>query len=83
MIVRLNQTLTGPLDEVEMDIQQPTVLDPVEQVEDVVVSQDHPQKILKIGTRLDPHHWAKLITFLRDHPSIFTWSVHDLIGIEP
>ena len=66
-----------------MDIQRPTVLEPIELVEDVVVSKDHPQKILKIDTRLDPHHWTKLITFLRNRLLIFAWSVHDLVKIDP
>ena len=66
-----------------MDIQWPTVLEPVEQVEDVVISEDHPQKILKIGTRLEPCHRAELIAFLRARLTIFAWSVHDLVGINP
>ena len=55
----------APLDEDEMDIQRPTVLEPFEQVEDVVISEDHPQKILEIGTKLEPRHQAELIAFLQ------------------
>ena len=61
----------GPLDEDEMDVQRPTVLEPVEQVEDVVISEEHPQKILKIGTELEPRRRAELIAFLRARLSIF------------
>ena len=61
----------GPLNEDEMDIQRPTILEPVEQVEDVVVCKEHPQKILKIGTKLEPRYRAELIAFLQARLLIF------------
>ena len=61
----------GPLDEDEIDIQRPIVLEPVKQVEDVVISEEHPQKILNIGTKLELRHRAELIAFLRARLSIF------------
>ena len=48
----------------ELDIERPLVLEPDKQIEEVAVSPYHPQRIVKIGTKLDPRRRVELISFL-------------------
>ncbi|KAM2447497.1 hypothetical protein PS1_017825 [Malus domestica] len=56
---------------------------PAEELENVSISKDHPDRMVKIGTTLSPPLRLSLISFLQENAEVFTWSYKDMPGISP
>jgi hypothetical protein len=42
-----------------------------------------PDKVVRVGSQLDPIMKKKLVSFLQDNHNVFTWSHEDMPGISP
>ncbi|KAM2236788.1 hypothetical protein ACFX1S_012219 [Malus domestica] len=56
---------------------------PVEELENVSISKDHPDRMVKIGTTLSRPIRLLLIFFLQENAEVFAWSYKDMPGISP
>ncbi|KAM1221868.1 hypothetical protein ACFX2J_009467 [Malus domestica] len=56
---------------------------PAEELENVSISKDHPDRMVKIGTTLSPPLRLSLISFLQENAEVFAWSYKDMSGISP
>ncbi|CAL9019522.1 unnamed protein product, partial [Prunus brigantina] len=56
---------------------------PAEELETVVLNEEHPDRCVKIGTALGPDLREQFIGFLRHHAEVFAWSYDDMPGISP
>ncbi|XP_068314926.1 uncharacterized protein [Pyrus communis] len=56
---------------------------PAEELENVSISKDYPDRIVKIGTILSPPIRLALISFLQENTEVFAWSYEDMPGIYP
>ncbi|XP_040374696.1 uncharacterized protein LOC121052853 [Rosa chinensis] len=76
---------TNPLTDKYEDLRDDTDSDErpsaVEDIEEVVLSEQFPDRTVKIGTRLSPVVREGLISFLRSNTSAFAWSYEDMPGI--
>ncbi|CAL8991188.1 unnamed protein product [Prunus brigantina] len=52
-------------------------------LETIVISDDHPDQPVRIGTNLAPPDRTRLLDFLRDNSDCFAWSNADVLGIDP
>ena len=57
--------------------------EPAEKLEEVLVSKDDPNKVVKIGSGLGEATRGELIRCLQSHADIFAWSREDMPGIDP
>ncbi|XP_024195604.1 uncharacterized protein LOC112198711 [Rosa chinensis] len=74
----LTNRYEDPRDDTDSDKERPGA---VEDIEEVVLSEQFPDRIVKIGTKLAPTIRENLITFLRSNASAFAWSYEDMTGI--
>ena len=58
-------------------------INPLEDLEEVPIDTDHPERTVKIGTHLEPTVRDQLIKFLQEHKATFAWSTDDMIGVDP
>lgn len=58
-------------------------LDVLEDLEEILLYIDHLERVVKIGTRMDPQIRSKLLELLKQRQSTFAWSVDDMVGISP
>ncbi|KAM2098016.1 hypothetical protein ACFX1R_021478 [Malus domestica] len=56
---------------------------PAEELENVSISKDHQDRMVKIGTTLSPPLRLSLISFLQENAEVFAWSYKDMPGISP
>ncbi|KAM1431158.1 hypothetical protein ACFX2I_047142 [Malus domestica] len=56
---------------------------PAEELENVSISKDYPDRMVKIGTTLSPFIRLALISFLQENTEVFAWSYMDMPGISP
>ncbi|CAL9013591.1 unnamed protein product, partial [Prunus brigantina] len=56
---------------------------PAEELETVVLNEEHPDRCVKIGTSLGSDLREQFIGFLRHHAEVFAWSYDDMPGISP
>ncbi|KAM2252312.1 hypothetical protein ACFX1S_006841 [Malus domestica] len=56
---------------------------PAEELENVSISKDCPDRMVKIGTTLSPLIRLALISFLQENNEVFTWSYEDMPSISP
>ncbi|CAL8998086.1 unnamed protein product, partial [Prunus brigantina] len=64
--------------------ESPTPLaQPAEELETIVLNEEHPDRCVMIGTALDPNLRGLFIDFLRQHAEVFAWSYDDMPGISP
>ncbi|KAM1776045.1 hypothetical protein ACFX15_042039 [Malus domestica] len=56
---------------------------PAEELKNVSMSKDHPNRMVKIGTTLSPLFRLSLISFLQENADVFAWSYKDMPGISP
>ncbi|KAM1254428.1 hypothetical protein ACFX13_029395 [Malus domestica] len=54
-----------------------------EELENVSISKDYPDRMVKIGTTLSPPIRLALISFLQENTKVFAWSYEDMLGISP
>ncbi|KAM2724191.1 hypothetical protein EV1_027047 [Malus domestica] len=91
-----NQVVKTSLDEANLDLpdsnSQPDdprddsftqQAQPAEELENVSISKDHPDRMVKIGTTLSPPLRLSLISFLQENAEVFAWSYKDMPGISP
>lgn len=58
-----------------------TLVEPSEELEDVQLDDECPEKTTKIGTKLHLQIKQTLIHFLKNNKDIFAWSHGDMLGI--
>ncbi|CAL9017856.1 unnamed protein product, partial [Prunus brigantina] len=73
---------SGPIDDPREETPTP-LAQPAEELETVVLNEEHPDRCVKIGTALDPKLRELFIDFLRQHAEVFAWSYDDMPGISP
>ncbi|KAM2829585.1 hypothetical protein PS2_035235 [Malus domestica] len=56
---------------------------PAEELENVFISKDYPDRMVKISTTLSPPIRLALIPFLQENTEVFAWSYEDMSGISP
>ena len=56
---------------------------PNETTVDVPIDDSDPEKVLKIGSQLDPVRAKELTDFLKDNLDVFAWTHADMCGISP
>ncbi|KAM1277891.1 hypothetical protein ACFX2J_029974 [Malus domestica] len=56
---------------------------PTEELENVSISKDYPDRMVKIGTTLSPPIRLALISFLQKNIEVFAWSYEGMPGISP
>ncbi|KAM1120871.1 hypothetical protein ACFX19_002664 [Malus domestica] len=56
---------------------------PAEELENVSISKDYLDRMVKIGTILSPPIRLALISFLQENTEVFAWSYEDMPGISP
>ncbi|CAL9031318.1 unnamed protein product, partial [Prunus brigantina] len=71
-----------PIDDPREETPTP-LAQPAEELETVVLNEEHPDRCVKIGTGLDPNLRELFIDFLRHHAEVFAWSYDDMPGISP
>ncbi|KAL5546086.1 hypothetical protein UlMin_005773 [Ulmus minor] len=83
-------TIEVKIDEVkkfdELDPREPVAEqhgEPVEELTEVPLFDDEPEKTCKIGSALTGKFKEDLVTFLREHRDVFAWSHEDMHGIDP
>ena len=59
------------------------VAEPTEVLENVLLQEDDPKKITRIGTSMKEKARKDLIQFLRKSIDVFTWSHDYMLGIDP
>ncbi|XP_040361830.1 uncharacterized protein LOC121049226 [Rosa chinensis] len=74
----LTDRYEDPRNDTDSDKERPSA---VEDIEEVVLSEQFPDRTVKVGTRLSPVIREKLISFLRSNASAFSWSYEDMPGI--
>ncbi|CAL9000917.1 unnamed protein product, partial [Prunus brigantina] len=73
---------SGPIDDPREETPTP-LAQPAEELETVVLNEEHPDRCVMIGTALDPNLRGLFIDFLRQHAEVFAWSYDDMPGISP
>ena len=58
-------------------------IDALEDLEEVQIDPDHPDRAVKIGTYMGPEVRNQLIKFLQAHKTPFAWSTDDMVGVDP
>ncbi|KAM1456696.1 hypothetical protein ACFX13_034799 [Malus domestica] len=56
---------------------------PAEELENVSISKDYLDRMVKIGTTLSPPIWLTLISFLQENTEVFARSYEEMPGISP
>ncbi|XP_034202236.1 uncharacterized protein LOC117617090 [Prunus dulcis] len=73
---------TGPVDDPRDE--SPTIhTHPAEELETITLSDEQPDRQVRIGTRLTANLRTQFIEFLRHHSEVFAWSYEDMPGIAP
>jgi hypothetical protein len=70
-----NQTMT-------IEEQKP-LFEPSEELNTVILDEEHPEKSTRIGVNLSPQIRELIVHFLKDNKDIFAWSHEDMPGIDP
>ncbi|XP_034218177.1 uncharacterized protein LOC117629710 [Prunus dulcis] len=73
---------TGPVDD-PRDESPPPHTQPAEELETITLSDEQPDRQVRIGTRLTANLRTQFIDFLRHHSEVFAWSYEDMPGIAP
>ena len=58
-------------------------IDALEDLEEVQIDPDHPNRAVKIGTYLELEVRNQLIKFLQAHKTTFAWSTDDMVSVDP
>ncbi|XP_062020938.1 uncharacterized protein LOC133737390 [Rosa rugosa] len=74
----LTDRYEDPRDDADSDEERPGA---VEDIEEVLLSEQFPDRTVKIGTKLDPVIKEDLISFLHSNASAFAWSYEDMPDI--
>ena len=63
--------------------EQRTVVESVEELEEVILDDAQPERMTRVGTLASPPIRQALMTFLRENQDVFAWSHEDMPGIDP
>ena len=63
--------------------EQRTFVEPVEELEEVILDESRPGRTTRTGTLASPTVRQDLANFLRMNRDIFAWSHEDMLGINP
>jgi hypothetical protein len=67
-----------------MIIEEPkTLVEPSEELNTIILDEEHPKKSTRIGVNLSPQIRESIIHFLKDNKDIFAWSHEDMPSIDP
>ena len=55
----------------------------VEDIVQIVLDPELPDRLVGIGSLLEPELWEDLVRFLRQNQNVFAWSHEDMPGIDP
>ena len=58
-------------------------IDALEDLKEIQVDSDHHDRVVKIGTYMEPEVRNELIEFLKGHKITFAWSTDEIIGVDP
>ena len=56
---------------------------PVEDLDEVLLDEEDPTRVIKVGKELKVEIKARLVEFLKKNQDIFAWSHKDMVGISP
>ena len=73
---------SGP-DELDPRVQEERSIEPIEEVEEVVLDTSTPDRKIKVGGSLNVEIREALVGFLRENQDVFAWSHSDMTGIDP
>ena len=59
------------------------LVEPIEELEVVVLDNEEPNKTTNIGTRMDGRLRKSIIEFLKSNLDVFAWTHDDMPGIDP
>jgi hypothetical protein len=59
------------------------LVEPSEELEDVVLDDEKPDQITSIGTKMDGRLRESMIKFLKNNSNVFAWTHKDMPGIDP
>ena len=59
------------------------MVEPVEELEEVVLDESRPEWMTRMGTLASPMIRQDLVGFLRMNQDVFAWSHEDMPGIDP
>ena len=60
-----------------------SVVKPMEKLEEVTLDDDHPKKVISMGTHVVDITRQELLLFLKSNIDVFAWSHEDMPGIDP
>ena len=63
--------------------EQKTLFEPSEELNIVILDEEHPEKLTRIGVNLYPQIRELIVHFLKDNKDVFAWSHEDMPGIDP
>ena len=63
--------------------EQWTIIEPVEELEEVILDESRPGQTTRMGTLASPTVRQDLANFLKRNQDIFAWSHEDMPGIDP
>ena len=63
--------------------EQRTVVEPVEELEEVILDESRPEQTTRVGTLASWPVRQELTAFLRDNQDVFAWDHEDMPGINP
>ena len=63
--------------------EQRTMVEPVEELEEIVLDESRPGRTTRMGTLASPIIRQDLASFLRMNQDVFVWSHEDMSGIDP
>ena len=78
-LVITKRGVSHDLDPHKVDYDQ--VIDPVSELEDIIVSDADAEMCLKLGKGLTPEVKSQLIDFLKENLDVFAWNHEDMVGI--
>jgi hypothetical protein len=52
-------------------------------LEEIILDPEHPDRLVYMGSSLDPDMKKKLTSFLQEHADCFAWTHEDMVGINP
>ena len=63
--------------------EQRTMAEPVEELEEIILDESRPRRMIKMGTLASPMIRQDLAGFLRMNQDVFAWRHKDMPGIDP
>uniref|UniRef100_A0A803Q0M5 Uncharacterized protein n=1 Tax=Cannabis sativa TaxID=3483 RepID=A0A803Q0M5_CANSA len=78
-----NAILPNGQDELDPLISFETVLEPMEEIEEVGICDQDPTKVIRLGKGLGPNKRNEIISPIKESTDVFAWCHGDMTGISP